>query len=141
MEVSGHASSELWRKFTWKSKDGIGHYIAFNQQHCGEVVRLVDGEYKNLGTCPLCNGTTRITCTTCKGDGKCNVCQGNKTLIQGKDVFTIADTKGRSMVIIPRAITDETVEGLRMPDLLKVTLPLANLAPESSGALRLGFKN
>ncbi len=136
MDVPGHNTSELWRKFSWKSADGSGHWTAFNQQHIGQVVRLVDGEYKNLGICPLCKGTTRIECPACKGDGKCPVCHGKKALVQGTDMFTISDIKGRSLTLIPLTLIGDSVEGLRIPDLQKVTIPLAAVTPTSADTLR-----
>ena len=139
MEVPGHDASELWRKFSWKSKDGDGHYIAFNQQHIGQIVRLVDGEYKNLGLCPLCKGTTRIECAICKGDGKCSICHGKKTLVKSTDMVMISDTKGRSMTVIPLALTGERLDGLRVSDLQKVTIQLSALTNESADDLRKFF--
>ena len=76
MNVAGHDPSELWQKFPQAG----GGYQAWNHHHVGDVVVIQKGMPVNTGPCKLCGGTTRVDCTTCKGQGKqtCEICGGKK---------------------------------------------------------------
>lgn len=75
MNVPGHAPGELWQKVRvangWQS---------YSQAHVGEVFTVANGAMVNQGKCPVCGGTTRVECKTCKKTGKepCEVCSGKK---------------------------------------------------------------
>lgn len=55
---------------------------AWSEGHVGEVVKLVDGEYRNLGKCPICQGKGTIACKVCEGKGSvtCPTCKGEKEI-------------------------------------------------------------
>jgi hypothetical protein len=56
MEVEGHPDTDVWMKF--RNDDGTTR--AYNQQHIGHVIELVNGTYTDTGVCPVCRGTTRV---------------------------------------------------------------------------------
>lgn len=64
---------ELFRVFRYRNG-----YQAFSTKHVGEVVKFQNGVPTPGGTCPVCNGTTRVKCPRCGGTGlaKCTICQG-----------------------------------------------------------------
>jgi hypothetical protein len=55
MKVDGHPDTDVWMKFT-----GPNGWRAYNQNHIGHVIALVDGQYIDTGVCPVCQGRTRI---------------------------------------------------------------------------------
>ncbi len=55
MKVDGHPDTDVWMKFT-----GPKGWHAFNQNHIGHIISLVNGEYVDTGVCPVCRGTTRV---------------------------------------------------------------------------------
>jgi hypothetical protein len=61
-----------WKKFNGKN----GASMAWSEHHLGQVVDKVNGEWKNLGTCPVCGGFTTISDPVCRGTGEmpCPTC-------------------------------------------------------------------
>lgn len=76
MAVDGHPPDELWLRFD--NPDGT--YAAWTRAHIGDLVERVDGRYVNQGRCPLCRGTSRVTCPTCNGARLCATCRGRGRL-------------------------------------------------------------
>lgn len=64
--------------------------MSWSQAHCGEVVAYQNGDPVNLGACKVCGGSTRVTCTACKGSGiqHCEIC-GGKAIVP--DAWTPTD--------------------------------------------------
>jgi hypothetical protein len=56
MDVKGHPDTDVWMKFTAPN----GDWEAYNQNHVGHVIALVNGRYTDTGVCPVCRGTTRV---------------------------------------------------------------------------------
>lgn len=56
MHVAGHPDTDVWMKFVSPS----GRTVAYNQNHVGHMIELVDGKYTDTGVCPVCRGTTRV---------------------------------------------------------------------------------
>lgn len=56
MKVDGHPDTDVWMKFTAPN----GDWEAYNQNHIGHVIALVNGRYTDTGVCPVCRGKTRV---------------------------------------------------------------------------------
>jgi hypothetical protein len=60
----------------WKKFPVANGYMEWSEHHVGQVVQKVDGQWQNLGTCPVCGGATKITDPVCRGTSEmpCPVC-------------------------------------------------------------------
>ena len=76
MDVPGHDPSELWQKFAGSRGTG-----AWTSAHVGEIIEIRKGMPENIGKCPMCEGTTRVSCKVAKALAMmCPVCRGNKVV-------------------------------------------------------------
>jgi len=108
MDVPGHSKDDLWQKFDF-TKNGKSSWTAYNQGHVGHLVEKRDGIPTDIGECPTCHGTTKVTCDVCNGTGKivCEACGGKKVIeldpnnpFQTKDgrIDPLADVRIREIV-------------------------------------------
>lgn len=56
MPVDGHPDTDVWMKFV----NSDGRWTAYNQNHVGHMIELVNGKYTDTGVCPVCRGKTRV---------------------------------------------------------------------------------
>jgi hypothetical protein len=61
-----------WRKFNGKN----GAAFEVSEHHVGDVVDKVNGEWQDIGKCPVCGGYTTISDPVCRGTGEmpCATC-------------------------------------------------------------------
>jgi len=136
MEVAGHPPTDVWQKFTTPA----GGWRAYNQNHVGHIIKLQNGDFKEVGRCPICKGTTRVKCTVCNGTGEvvCNICDGKKVVPASwtafdnpkmksqPDHFRLKDGTvlvGRQVVIMGSHTTIRTAKG-------DVEVNTADIVPE-----------
>lgn len=93
MTVAGHPPTDLWKKFAKRD----GSYMAWNQNHAGEVVQMQNGEPVIIGQCKICSGTTKAKCSLCAGSGLvvCPICDGKKVVPQSWSAFDHPKLKSR----------------------------------------------
>lgn len=130
----GYSADMLWTHRTWKTP-GFTHHMDISQPHVGQVFKMVDGDLKDLGPCPICGGTSHIDCPACDG-GKCPLCSGKRTLKAGKDIVFVFDKKGRSVRVVPQRIDGEALVAARFPDGRVLKFPLATLSDASARGVR-----
>jgi hypothetical protein len=61
----------------WKRFNGPnGAWWEWSEHHIGQVVDKVNGQWQNLGTCPVCGGVSTITDPVCRGSSEmpCPTC-------------------------------------------------------------------
>lgn len=63
MKVEGTPDRLVWMVFPYLDKAGKGGSEYWSNDHMGEVIEYVNGRPKNMGKCPICNGTGKITLT------------------------------------------------------------------------------
>ncbi len=63
MKVEGTPERLVWMVFPYLDKAGKGGSEYWSNDHMGEVIEYVNGRPKNMGKCPICNGTGKITLT------------------------------------------------------------------------------
>lgn len=77
MQVAGHPDTDVWMQFNSPN----GGWCAYNQNHIGHVISLVNGSWVDTGVCPVCNGTGKVVCPVCHGKIKvCPTCHGSGTV-------------------------------------------------------------
>ncbi len=93
MEVAGHSPTELWQRFP----SATGGISSWNQNHCGEVIQMQNGQPVNIGACKICGGAARVTCKVCGGTGRvtCVLCGGKKTVPESWTPFDNPHLKSR----------------------------------------------
>jgi hypothetical protein len=123
MNVSGHPATDLWKSFP--TKNGTQ---SWNQNHVGEIIKVVNGEVVNQGKCPTCGGTTKVKCATCKGTGivTCTLSDGKKVVPESWSSFdnpklksrptrfTLKDGRvilGRKTMVLGGSVTIKTEKG------------------------------
>jgi len=72
MHVDGHPDTDLWHKFEYSN----GGWAAYNQNHAGHVIELVNGVWTDKGVCPVCHGKGKVPCPQCENAPPCDVCHG-----------------------------------------------------------------
>ena len=72
MDVEGHSASDIWMRFD----NPDGSWEAWNQNHVGHAIEMVNGRWQDTGNCKLCNGTGRMLCPFCQGKNLCPRCGG-----------------------------------------------------------------
>jgi hypothetical protein len=60
----------------WKKFNTANGYKEWSEHHIGQVIDKIDGDYQNLGECPVCGGIATITDPVCRGTSMmpCSVC-------------------------------------------------------------------
>jgi uncharacterized protein YlaI len=93
MEVAGHPPTDVWQKF---NKSG-GGWTAYNQNHVGHIIQMVNGEATDVGVCPVCHGKAKVKCTLCNSTGEvvCSLCEGKKTVPESWTTFDNPKMKNR----------------------------------------------
>ncbi|HKI69149.1 MAG TPA: hypothetical protein VKA67_06140, partial [Verrucomicrobiae bacterium] len=72
MNVAGHPPTDLWITF-----HNANHTTtSWNQNHVGNLIELRNGQWTDVGRCPICGGTGKVKCRACDGTGevKCTIC-------------------------------------------------------------------
>ncbi len=91
--VENHPATDLWIKFYYKDNT----WLAFNQNHVGDVVVMKDGQWTDIGKCPTCSGAGKVKCTVCKASGQmvCSLCEGKKMIPEAWTAFDNPKMKSR----------------------------------------------
>ncbi len=76
MHVDGHPDTDVWHKFDAPN----GGWAAYSQAHVGHVIQLVNGQWTDMGLCPVCLGTGKAVCPVCRGQKECPTCHGKGTI-------------------------------------------------------------
>ncbi len=63
MKVAGTPDRLVWMVYPYLDPAGKGGSEYWSNDHMGEVIEYVNGRPKNMGKCPICNGTGKITLT------------------------------------------------------------------------------
>jgi len=71
-EVPGHPADLLWMAFS--NPDGSVQWVS--QNHLGQVMEEVNGEWRLTGVCKVCKGSMRMPCPACQGKEHCPNCSG-----------------------------------------------------------------
>jgi hypothetical protein len=72
MEVAGHSPDDLWMRFD----NDDGSWQAWNQNHIGDSIVKVNGQWTDEGKCQICGGTGLAPCPVCHAKKLCEVCDG-----------------------------------------------------------------
>lgn len=129
-KIDGYPDGMLWMVFEYKTETGKG-WQAYSQNHIGELIEYENGKPVNRGRCPKCEGSSRVTCSTCQGAAKCAACSGAGKFLRNQTLFTLTDVQGRAMEAVVRSRKGATITVMRLPDQKVFDIPLARLSAES----------
>lgn len=137
-KIEGYPDDYLWMAFRWKVGEDSGTQY-YSQNHLGELIEYENGKPVNRGRCPKCEGSSRVTCSTCQGAAKCGVCAGAGKFVRDQTLFTLTDAQGRAMEAVVRSRKGDTITVMRLPDQKVFDIPLAKLSAESTERIEQRF--
>lgn len=138
-KIDGYPDGMLWMVFEYRDEAGKKKWQAYSQHHVGELIEFEKGQPVNRGRCPKCEGSSRVTCATCKGDAKCKTCGGSGKIAVGGEKLTLIDAQGRTLEAVVRARKADTITVMRLPDQAVFDIPLSKLSAESNELVNQRF--